>query len=105
LGTRAGAGLAGNETLDLQFFLDPIGGLFERDLEIVAEIRAALAALGLAPNGASAAEPMANPTAPSALPWGRDREAERERERLQAALRQKLASGDGSHQKRQPKKK
>jgi len=69
------------------------------------DVDAALAALGLAPNGASAAEPMANPTAPSALPWGRDREAERERERLQAALRQKLASGDGSHQKRQPKKK
>ena len=69
------------------------------------DVDAALAALGLAPNGASAAEPMANPTAPSALPWGRDREAERERERLQAALRQKLASGDGSHQKRQQKKK
>jgi hypothetical protein len=69
------------------------------------DVDAALAALGLAPNGASAAEPMANPTAPSALPWGRDREAESERERLQAALRQKLASGDGSHQKRQTKKK
>ena len=69
------------------------------------DVDAALAALGLAPNGASAAEPMANPTAPSALPWGRDRETERERERLQARLRQKLATGDGSHQKRQQKKK
>ena len=69
------------------------------------DVDTALAALGIGSNGGSAAEPNANPTRPSALPWGRDREAERDRERLKAALHTKLANGDGSHKARQTKKK
>jgi hypothetical protein len=77
----------------------------EGDLD---ELDAALAELGIQPDGAAGAAQQgqahtANGALPgSALPWGRDREAERERERLRARLQGKIAGGE-SHKKAQPK--
>src|SRR5690606_2340715 len=53
LRAAGGAGLAGNQSFDLQLLLDARGGLLEADLEVVAQIGAALASLG--PRGAAAA--------------------------------------------------
>ena len=61
------------------------------------QVDAALAALGLDKMADGAQQQTAEPSG-SVLPWSRDREAERERERLKAALQKKIAGGD-SHKK------
>ena len=71
------------------------------------DVDAALAALGLDSSGngdaGGGATSAANPQG-GALPWGRDRDAERERERLRTTLHAKIAGG-GSHKKSQPNSK
>ena len=73
----------------------------------VDDVDAALAALGIASTGGlpgGNGQASSSQAAASALPWGRDREEERRKERLRATLREKI-DGGGSHKKAQTKNK
>ena len=69
----------------------------------VDEIDAALAAIGPSSSDGGGTPADAG-SGPSALPWGRDREAERNREKLKAKVQEKIAGGE-SHKKVAPKPK
>ncbi len=71
LRTRTAAHVADAELVDLDFFFDARRRLFERDLQIVPQIRAALTPLGVAAASLRAAEKLledaARPTTSAAL--------------------------------------